>query len=263
MIMEFMEAILKRRNYRGHFIDRHISQKDLDFIIEAARWATSPFNIQPWQLLIITNQESKDRLANLVAHSMASQMGDAEFLHDVSQWMSLSREEWSQRGAGVMIDDHVDIPPFIRDKTKLRPLLKNAKNMSFAGKLGLGKIGAAKFVEFIRRAPLIMIILMDKQKRSPGESGVIWKFLGMGAFMEHILLAAASVNIGTHIINTALENKEDRAKVREIFSIPDRYEPICMIRAGYIQKSGERAVRLKSDQFTHYELFDDSEGKQR
>jgi nitroreductase len=259
--MEFMEAVLKRRTYREHLIDKPISQEHLDAIIEAARWAPSPFNTQPWEILIVTQQKGKDALADLVLKSMASQMADGRFLQDVSQWMSLTKDEWSRRGEGVMIDDHTDLPGFIKDKTRLRPLLKNAKNMSFLGKLGLGKIGAARFVQFIRKAPLIIIILMDKQKKSPGENGMMWKFLGMGALMENILLAAASLNIGTHIINTSLETQKDKEKLKEIFSIPDSYEPMCLIRAGYFHEPPGASVRLEPARFVHYERFKDSEGR--
>ena len=256
--MEFMEAVLKRRTYREHFTDKLISQKDLDVIIEAARWAPSPFNIQPWEILIVTQQKSKDALADLVLKSMASQMADGRFLRDASMWMNLTRDEWSRRGEGVMIDDHIDVPGFIKDKTKLRPLLKNAKNMSFLGKLGLGKIGAAKFVELIRKAPLIIIILMDKQKTSPGESSMTWMLLGMGAFIENVLLAAASLNIGTHFINAPLETRTDREKLRKIFSIPNNYDPVCLLRAGYLHEPPDTSVRLEPARFVHYERFKDS-----
>jgi nitroreductase len=259
--MEFMEAVLKRRTYRGHFIDKPISQKDLDIIIEAARWAPSPFNTQPWEILIVTQQESKDKLADLVLKSMVSQMGDARFLQYTSECMSLTREEWIKRGEGVLIDDHVDVPGFIKDRKKLRPLMKNAKNLAFLGKLGLGKMGAAKFVEFIRRAPLIIIILVDKKKKFPGSNVLAWKFLGMGAIMENVLLAATALNIGTHIINTCLETEEDISILREILSIPASYEPVCLIRAGYFRDPPDYSVRLKPERFVHYERFGDSKGK--
>lgn len=257
--MEFMEAVLKRRTYRERFTDKPISRKDLDTIIEAARWAPSPFNIQPWEILIITQQKSKDALADLVLESMASQMADGRFLKDVSQWMNLSREEWAKRGEGVMIDDHIDVPGFIKDKTRLRPLLKNAKNMSFLGKLGLGKIGAAKFVKLLREAPLIMIILMNMEKMSPGENRMTWMFLGMGAFIEHILLAAASLDVGTHFINAPLETQKDRNRLRDIFSIPENYEPVCLLRMGYFHEPPEASVRLEPARFVHYENLKEDE----
>ena len=253
--MEFMEAILKRRTYRGNFADKPISQNDIDYIIEAAKWAPSPFNIQPWEIILVTQQKSKDDLADLVLKSMANQMADARFLHDVSQWMSLSTDEWKSRGDGVMIDDHIDMPDFIKDKTKLKPLLKNAKNFSFLGKLGLGKIGASKFVELIRTAPLVIIVLMNTKKMSPGENRMTWMLLGMGAFIEHILLAATSLNIGTHFINAPLETREDRKKLNQMFSVPDHYEPVCVIRAGYMTEPSGDSVRLDAKRFVHHERF--------
>ncbi len=255
MMMEFMEAVLKRRTYRDHFVNKSISQEDINTIIESARWAPSPFNIQPWEIIIVTKQESKDELAKLVQKSMSAQMGDARFLHDVSQWMSLTEDEWQERSEGVMIDDHVDLPEFIKDRTKLKPILNNAKNMSFLGKLGLGKIGASKFVELLKKAPLIIIILLNKQKRSPGENRETWELLGMGGFIEHILLSATALNIGTHFINAPLETKKDRDELRKIFSIPENYEPVCLIRAGYFDKEPKPSVRLKPEKFVHYEKF--------
>jgi len=255
MKMEFMEAVLKRRTYRDHFADKPISQDDLDAIIESARWAPSPFNIQPWEILIVTQQESKNALADLVLKSMSAQMGDARFLHDVSQWMSLTKDEWEKRGEGVMIDDHIEVPDFIKDRDKIKPLMKNAKNMSFLGKLGLGKIGASKFVDLIRKAPLIMIILLNKQKKSPGENRATWELLGMGAFIEHILLSATSLDIGTHFINAPLETKKDKDSLRAIFSVPEHYDPICLVRAGYYTKPPRPSVRLNPKSFVHYERF--------
>jgi len=253
--MELIEAVLKRRTNRDHFVNKPISQEDINAIIESARWAPSPFNIQPWEIIIVRNQENKDKLANLVKKSMSAQMGDPKFLNDVSQWMSLSDDEWQRRADGVMIDDHVDLPDFIKDKTKLKPLLKNAKNMSFLGKLGLGKIGAGKFAELIKEAPLIIIVLLNKNKRSPGENRNTWELLGMGAFIEHILLTATALNIGTHFINAPLETKKDRDELRAIFSVPENYEPICIIRAGYVDKEPKPSVRLNPNKFVHYEKF--------
>jgi len=253
--MDFMEAVLKRRTYRGQFTDKPISKEDLESIIQAARWAPSPFNVQPWEILIVTQQKIKDELANLVLKSMSNQMGDGRFLQDVSRWMSLSVDEWKNRGEGVMIDDHIELPDFIEDKTKLKPLLNNAKNFAFFGKLGMGRIGAAKFVQLIRQAPLIIIVLMNMQRMSPGENRMTWMLLGMGAFIEHILLAATSLNIGTHFINAPLEIKEDRKKLNQMFSVPDNYEPVCVIRAGYIDNTKGKSVRLDAKNFVHYEKF--------
>lgn len=258
--MDFFDVVLKRRTYRGDFLDKPISKADVDAIIESARWSPSPFNIQPWEILLVTKQSSKDALSELVLQSMSQQMADPKFLDDVSKWMNFSKEEWTRRGEGVMIDDHVDLPNFIRDKTKLRPLLKNARNLSFLGKMGLGKISSRKFAELIKRSPLIIIVLKNCSKVSPGGNRYVWELLSMGAFIEHILLAATSLGIGTHFINSPLETKKDRDKLRALFNIPDNYEPVSLIRAGYIQGELEPSVRLSKDKFVHYEVFGERKG---
>ena len=256
--MDFMQAVLQRRTYRGHFAHKPVTRQHLDTIIEAARWAPSPFNIQPWDILIVTEQSSKEKLADLVLHSMASQMGDARFLNEAGSWMNLTADEWKRRGEGVMIEDHIDVPGFIKDKTKLRPLMKNAKNLSFLGKLGLGKIGASKFVKLIAEAPLIMIILMNTSKDCPGQNRATWRLLSMGAIIENVLLAATSLNIGTHFINAPLETAEDREKLRNLFSIPKDYEPVCLLRAGYPIEPLKESARLDPKRFVHYERFDNA-----
>jgi len=73
--------------------------------------------------------------------------------------------------------------------------------------------------------------------------------------MEHVLLAAASLSIGTHIINAPLETQKDRGKLRKMFSIPDSYEPMCLIRAGYYSNPPGNSVRLVPAQFVHRERF--------
>jgi len=79
----------------------------------------------------------------------------------------------------------------------------------------------------------------------------------MGAFIEHVLLSATAINIGTHFINAPLETKKDRDKLRAMFSIPDHCEPVCLVRAGYISDPPKESVRLDPAKFVHYERFED------
>jgi nitroreductase len=77
----------------------------------------------------------------------------------------------------------------------------------------------------------------------------------MGAFIEHILLSATSLNIGTHFINAPLETKKDRDSLRAIFSVPEHYELLCLVRAGYYTEHPKSSVRLNPKSFVHYERF--------
>ena len=253
--MELLKIIKKRRNHRGKFQQKPIAQADIEKLIEAARWAPSPFNTQPWDLILIDSDEKKETLAELVKESIIEQFKDTRFLADNGIWMRLTRDEWRNRGDGVLLEEHVNLPDFIKDKNKLRPLLKNARHLSFLGHLGAGKLPASEFAQWVREAPLLILVLMNKQRRSPGHNGATWMLLGMGAFIQNLHLQATTLNIGVQYISAPLETKADRQKVRELFSIPPHYECISLLRLGYLENPLSDSVRLATPEFVHRNAF--------
>lgn len=60
--MEVSEAIVGRRSVR-RFKPDPVKEEDLNKILDAARWAPSAGNMQPLELVIVKDQELKDRLA--------------------------------------------------------------------------------------------------------------------------------------------------------------------------------------------------------
>jgi len=60
--MDVFEAIKGRRSIRA-YRDMAVSQEIVEKLIEAARWAPSAGNIQPWEFIIVRNPETKRRLA--------------------------------------------------------------------------------------------------------------------------------------------------------------------------------------------------------
>lgn len=62
--MDIFEAIKSRRSCRN-FLPDTIAESAVRQILEAANWAPSPANNQPWEFLIITNVKTKTRIAEL------------------------------------------------------------------------------------------------------------------------------------------------------------------------------------------------------
>lgn len=65
--MDVFEAIKKRRSVRAYTSEK-VSDEDVERLIEAARWAPSAGNIQPWEFIIVTNAETKRRLSDAALH---------------------------------------------------------------------------------------------------------------------------------------------------------------------------------------------------
>ena len=60
--MDVFEAIKGRRSIRV-FQNRDIPPETVDRLIDAARWAPSAGNIQPWEFIIVRKPETKRKLA--------------------------------------------------------------------------------------------------------------------------------------------------------------------------------------------------------
>jgi len=60
--MDVLEAIKGRRSIRA-FKSQNVSAEIIEKLIDAARWAPSAGNIQPWEFIIVRKPEIKRRLA--------------------------------------------------------------------------------------------------------------------------------------------------------------------------------------------------------
>ncbi len=56
--MDFFEAVQKRASVRN-FEEREISVELIEKLIEAARWAPSAGNVQPWEFIVVKTPEMK------------------------------------------------------------------------------------------------------------------------------------------------------------------------------------------------------------
>jgi len=61
--LDVFEAIKERRSTRS-YTDEKVSEEDVERLIEAARWAPSAGNIQPWEFVIVKEAETKRKLSD-------------------------------------------------------------------------------------------------------------------------------------------------------------------------------------------------------
>jgi len=60
--LDLFEAIKSRRSIRA-YKKENVSEKEVEKLIDAARWAPSAGNIQPWEFVIVRDAEIKQKLA--------------------------------------------------------------------------------------------------------------------------------------------------------------------------------------------------------
>ena len=59
--MDFFTALKERRSCRN-YLPEPVEETALEKILEAATWAPSPMNAQPWEFVVVTNQEMKEKI---------------------------------------------------------------------------------------------------------------------------------------------------------------------------------------------------------
>ena len=253
--MNVFDAMIQRRSHRGTFQKRAIDADDLEKLIEAARWAPSPFNVQPWELVLIQESEGKTALANLTERAVVAQFTDPKFLDDNSRWMRVNEKEWQERGDGVLLSEHVTLPKPLQHAPEklLEELLKNAKSFALLGHLGAGKIPAGEIATQVREAPLLMLVTMNCKRFPPGQGATRWMWLSMGMLIQNVLLAATALKIGVQFVSAPLESAADRERIRQLFNVPTSYEIITLLRMGYMEEEGSGSVRLQTSGFVHTE----------
>lgn len=65
-MVEFFEVLKGRRSIR-RYLQRRVPMEALSRVLEAARWAPSAHNAQPWRFILISEEKLKRRLAEAMA----------------------------------------------------------------------------------------------------------------------------------------------------------------------------------------------------
>lgn len=61
--MEVSEAIKKRRSIRKFDPEKEVTDKQIEKLLEAARWAPSAGNLQSWFFVVVRDKKTKEELA--------------------------------------------------------------------------------------------------------------------------------------------------------------------------------------------------------
>ena len=94
--MEVLEAIKGRRSVRA-FKEQSVTDQTIEKLIEAATWAPSAGNVQPWEFVIVKNPETKRKLSEAAFNQ--SFLEQAPILIIVCANETKSAQRYGKRGA--------------------------------------------------------------------------------------------------------------------------------------------------------------------
>lgn len=102
--VQTLEEIIHSRRSIRRYQQRAIDKSTLDRLLDAAIWAPSAHNRQPWRFCVITSEETKDRLSNAMSeqwHRDLSQDGaDPEL---IARRVAISRVRMTSAAALILV----------------------------------------------------------------------------------------------------------------------------------------------------------------
>lgn len=200
--MNVVEAIKSRHSVRA-FLDRPVDPKIITEILDAARFAPSAVNTQPWHVAVLQEKTLKELGDKILAARKAKIEPNPDYQYYPHEWFEpfkTRRFECGKALYGALGIEKRDVE---------RRLEQWDKNYRFFG------------------APVGLMIFINQHL----ETGS-WMDLGM--FIDNIMLAAQEFDLGT-CPQAALAEHPDI--VREVLQLREPWSVVCGIALGYEDKN--------------------------
>lgn len=232
--MDLQKIISERSSTRVDFDPtRPISKAEMDSILEAAKLAPTPHNMQNFEIIVVDDRKILEQI------SKVKRPVSEEFVRENYSLLSFSEEELKSKKIGIL---GTNFPDAWRDPSKWSELF--SKKSSFS----LG--------DPIKNSSSFIIVLYDPAKRAPASKGDFLGILGLGCVMENMWLTANSLGISVQIIS-ALSDEEVEKEVKKLLDIPNHLKVAFSMRIGYPLKDGKKQDRIRRDidEFVHRNAF--------
>ena len=233
-LMETLSRLIEtRRSTRAPFDPRHpIADQDLRHILEAARWAPTPHNMQNFELIVVDDHDVLKAIGDITSRVTLT------FLKENYQQLSFSVGELRKKKTGLL---GTWFPKEWRDPDTLEEAYRKAKPIPVA--------------ETLQGSPMLLVVISDSRKGAPDSPGDVLGILGLGCVMENMWLMAHSLGISFHIMSEFGEDPVEKAAKR-ILNIPEYMKVAYACRLGYplhTSKPGKQLrVRRDVEEFTHH-----------
>lgn len=221
--MNIVKFIVERHSTRVDFDPaRSIPKDEMDQILESARWAPTPHNMQNFEIIVVDDKKILDQISKI------KRFLSEEFVRENYPLLSFSEDELKKKKIGIL---GTNFPEKWRDPSKWNELF--SENLFFP----LG--------DSIKNSSALLIVFYDPSKRAPASKGDFLGILGLGCVMENMWLTANSLGISVQIIS-ALSDEKVEAEIKKILNIPNYLKVAFSMRLGYPIRD-EKSIRVRRD----------------
>jgi nitroreductase len=219
-----------RRSIRG-FRKEPVPRKLIEEMLDAARWAPSAGNAQPWEFVVVEDAGTIGRLADLYEYQMVEK-----------KWLEGTREKWMRMYQG-------DTFPGLEDEDAMADLMTDVR-------------GKAPF----RKAPCMIFPLADERwhhalpLRTRLDKGKQHLISSMANAVFALHLAAASLKLATQWVSD-FGSPWLSGMTGDLLGIPRNYLVYETLAVGYPSYYPKPRYVKPADELVHYEKYDSGKGR--
>jgi nitroreductase len=219
-----LKTIQERQSTRVPFDpSRPVKREDLKQIVEAARWAPTPHNMQNFEVVLVDDKELLKRIGKIRSSISRS------FVTENYRQLSFSKAELLQKKVGIL---GAYFPPAWRDPARFSEALAGERDSSLN--------------DTIDGSPTILVVIYDPRKRAPASKGDFLGVLGLGCVLENMWLTANALKIGFQVMSV-FRGGEVEKEVKQVLSIPSRMRIAYAARLGHPTHHPRGYMRVRRD----------------
>lgn len=232
---ELLKVIQKRHSTRDTFDPNQlIAKSKLKLILEAARWAPTPHNMQNFEILMVDDRDQMEAISKIPAEM------SEYFLRENYAQLSFSEEELCIKKTGMLASA---FPKTWTNPEAWNPDSDYTSQLTFLGRS-------------VQETPLLLIVLYNHDKRAPGCEGDILGQMSLGCVMENMWLMSESLGIGFHVLSVFRDGAVE-SQLRKLLHIPEHIKIGFACSLGYPVDTFSKYPRVRRDleDFVHHNQF--------
>ena len=236
----FRKVCMSRHSTKRFAVDRKIPCQVLNDVLKCTLAAPSGYNLQPWQVILVQNNEVKQKLSEKAmlgsntyrvkdASAIAVFCADLQLRQRIERVVKLEKD-YQNRDPGYLAS---------------LPLVATVLS------------GEGKTATFMKRFVSDIVSDTNISSMPNFESIDLWSYKNVSLAAQNYMLSATSHGLAT----CSMEGFDER-RAKEVLRIPDRYGIPLMVATGYVHELDDaslpekRAPRLSIEEL----VFDDEFG---
>lgn len=186
--MQVLKALKQRKSIRA-FLDKPVSEEQINTLLDAARYAPSGVNTQPWHVVVVSGESKKNLQTKIETSFRSGDKGKRDYQYYPIEWKEPYKTR--RKECGLLMYSTLEI----KREDKERQIDQWAANYrSFD-------------------APVMLLFFMDSSMQSGS-------FMDCGMFIQSVMLGALDLGLSTcpqaaladyqHIVKSELDFGHDK-----------------------------------------------------